>query len=111
MGLIFGPQRFAKSPWSDVAPSDLVEQGKPDFHRDCRRERHIGLCIRGEYVANLGVLAVRCERYGEDLFPISMAIVPDKWEPPDPVDPIRASLRLETQRDPGDENDESFRNI
>lgn len=77
MGLLLGPLRYALVPWSDVAPSDLKEQGTPELVRDCRRERHLGLCVRGEYVRHLGILAVRCERYGDDLYPISLAIAPD----------------------------------
>lgn len=107
MGIIFGPQRYARVPWSEIEQSDLIEQGKPELVRDCRRERHLGLNIKGQYVHSLGILAVRCERYGDDLFPISMAIAPDKWEMPETPAPVpakpakRSWIRYDNTIDPG----------
>lgn len=74
MGIIVGPTRYALVPWSDIRPSDLMEQGDPELVRDCRHERHLGLHVRGEYVASLGLLAIRCERHHGWLLPLSMAI-------------------------------------
>lgn len=65
---------YAKAPWSDVAPSDLEPQGEPETTIDYRHETHLGLYVRGEYVAYLGMLAVRCETRAGWLMPLGIAI-------------------------------------
>jgi hypothetical protein len=68
------PARYAKVPWGDIRESDLREQGEPEFVRDVDEESHIGLHVRGTYGITLGMLAVRCERHGNGLVPLTMAI-------------------------------------
>lgn len=60
--------------WSDIAPSDLHEQGDPELVRDCYRERHLGLHVLGTYGISLGLLAIRCERRGADEIPLTLSI-------------------------------------
>ena len=67
-------RRYAPVPWSDIAPADLQPQGDAETSVDYRHETHLGLYIKGEHVAYLGMLAVRCETKGMDLVPVSIAI-------------------------------------
>ena len=55
-------------------PLNGVPQGDPEYTRDVYRERHLGLLIRGEFVDVLGLLAIRCERHGDRLTPLTMCI-------------------------------------
>ncbi len=73
MGTII-KRRYAPIPWGEILPSDLVAQGDPESLMIYRREEHLGLHVRGEYVRSLGMLALRCERRGMELCPLSMAI-------------------------------------
>ena len=77
--LILGPTRYARVPWSWIAPSDLREAGPPELTRDIRKfgraERHLCLAIKGEYVPTLGMVAIRCERHSGWELPLSLAIV------------------------------------
>jgi hypothetical protein len=67
-------RRYVSVPWGDIAPGDLQPQGEPDTVIEYRHETHVGLYVKGEHVAYLAMLAVRCESKGMDLVPISMAI-------------------------------------
>lgn len=68
------PQRYAPSPWSEVAPSDLEPMGEPDVTLEYRHELHLGLNVPGVFVSSLGMLAVRCECRGERVIPLGLAI-------------------------------------
>ena len=67
-------------PWDWLEQSDLWVQGPPEYTRyvsgTLRRspEMHLGLNIVGQYVPHLGLLAIRCERKGDTVTPISVAI-------------------------------------
>lgn len=72
------PIRVPNVPWSDLAP-DLVEAADVEMSRDThfgKPERHLGLHVVGQYDRglSLGLIALRCERHGAKLVPISMAI-------------------------------------
>lgn len=67
-------RRYAFAPWSDVAPSDLEPMGEPETVIDYRHETHLGLYVKGEHTAYLGMLAVRCEAKGMNVVPLSIAI-------------------------------------
>lgn len=79
MGLILGPTRFVKVPWGDVALSDLREAGPPELTRDTRHigrsERHMCLHVKGDYVPDLGMVAIRCERHSGWVLPLTLSIV------------------------------------
>lgn len=74
MAFILGQPRYAKVPWGDLEQGDLREQGKPEWLRDSRHERHLGLLVRGQYVGTLGMLMIRCERHQDWLLPVGMSI-------------------------------------
>lgn len=61
--------------WGEITQSDLEPVGEPEWYLEYRRERHIGLHIRGQTGVTLGMLGIRCavNAYG-DLFPQSIAI-------------------------------------
>lgn len=73
--------RVPNVPWSDIEASDLREanDGEPELYRDTHDgspERQLGLHVVGQYDSHLslGLIAVRCERRGTQLIPMSMAI-------------------------------------
>lgn len=74
--------RVPNVPWSDIEASDLCEanQGELELYRDTQvgplAERHVGMHVVGQYDSwlSLGILAIRCERKGRTLIPVSMAI-------------------------------------
>lgn len=78
MGLILGPTRYVLVPWGDLAPNDLRE-GQAFLTRDIRKlgrgERHLCMPVSGEYVPQLGMMAIRCERHSGWEIPLSMALV------------------------------------
>lgn len=79
------PTRHLRVPWDLIAPTDLVEQGKPEFTRDCRNEklepeRHLGLHVLGTTGISLGILAIRCARSGDAVSPLSLAIASAPFE-------------------------------
>lgn len=75
------PKRTQPEVWWDTArpDSDCVSQGLPDTVARVRRgEVLLGLAIRGDYVAHIGTVGVRCELTAAgELLPLSCAIVPD----------------------------------
>lgn len=80
-GLILGPTRYVLVPWGDIEPSDLRE-GQAVLTRDIRNirklgrgERHLCMPVMGEYVPQLGMMAIRCERHSGWELPLSMALV------------------------------------
>lgn len=91
-------------PWSDIEASDLTEanNGEPEMYRDThdgKPERQLGLHIVGQYdpLLSLGLIALRCERHGTTLIPISMAIA----ETPPFVDtrqPVLAGVQSNPRR-------------
>lgn len=97
------PARFAIVPWDIVRPSDLVEQGPPEYTRDCHRygiaERHLGLHVLGSAGISLGILAIRCGRSGDTVTPISMAISDECFEV-DTHDALQSNPR---RRDDGED--------
>lgn len=67
-------RRFVPVPWGEIRPSDLEPQGEAETVIDYRHETHLGLYIKGEYTAYLGMLALRCETRGMTLAPVGIAI-------------------------------------
>ena len=67
-------RRYTRTPWGEVAASDLEPQGEPETVIVYRREEHLGLVVRGTFGVTLGMLGVRCERHGSILSPIGLAI-------------------------------------
>lgn len=69
-------------PWGDIAPSDVREanEGQVELYRDLsidgRPERHLAMLVVGQYDRSLalGLVAVRCERHGEQLIPLTCSI-------------------------------------
>ena len=62
-------------PWH-IEDSDLVEAGDPELVRDLASERQIGLHIVTSCPCrlSLGVLALRCERKGATVIPLTLSI-------------------------------------
>lgn len=60
--------------WGEILPSDLEPMGDPEWELHYRKEKHIGLHIRGQTGVTLGMLGIRCavDAYG-DLLPLGMA--------------------------------------
>lgn len=66
-------------PWwlsnTDINPAgkgferDTITQGQP--------QRQLAFHVTGQYVPSLGLIAIRCERRGETLTPIGMALSDD----------------------------------
>jgi hypothetical protein len=96
------PRRWSKVPWwlldSDLCPA---HEGEPDLTliRDLRTpegqpQRHLALQVMRQYKPGelLGLVAIRCERRGERLTPISMAIPDGPIEVPE-VDGLQSNPR------------------
>lgn len=94
------PPRYAPTPWSDPAPSDLQPQGIPEFMLEWRRETHFGLDVHGAYVRHMGMLAIRCEQAGGRLVPVSLAIA--DTAPLMTSDGVQSNPRRLEDPDPGD---------
>ena len=83
--------RYARVPWrqADIAQHDLEPAGT-EFRRDHRErgrsERHFALPIAGQAGLqegpHIGLLAVRCERHGEWVLPLTCSIVDDVEDVP-----------------------------
>jgi hypothetical protein len=74
-------ERYPLVPWSDIA-RDLYEanNGEVELYRDThsgtQAERQIGVHVVGQYDSSvsLGLVAIRCERHGERLVPLTISI-------------------------------------
>jgi hypothetical protein len=97
------PRRWSRVPWwlfdSDLWP---VNDGKPELTRDLRTpegqpQRHLGLRVTQQFHPGetLDWLAIRCERRGERLIPISMAIPESPIELPPIGEPQSNPRRFE----------------
>ncbi len=83
-------QRYQLAPWGDVQNSDLRPMGRLGvYSRDLAHERHVALSIVGTYGIALGLLAIRCERRGASLIPISLYIA----DSPILVEPLQSNPR------------------
>jgi len=67
-------RRYVPVPWSDIAPADLEPQGDPETAIETRHQTHLGLYVKGEYTAYIGMLALRCETNGMQTIPVGIAI-------------------------------------
>ncbi len=112
IGLEMGchPVRVPLVPWSDIEPSDLCEAngGELEMYRDTRigsvAERQIGMVVVGQFNRGiaLGLIAVRCERQGAKLIPLSLQIP----ETPIAISPRESALHSNPRRQAdGDEGD------
>lgn len=94
--------RYPLVPWSDVEPSDLREANEGDLElvRDLliegQAERHIGMLCVGQYDRSmaLGLIAIRCERHGAQLVPLTCAI------PETPTAVVRQPVSAPVQSNP-----------
>lgn len=66
-------RRYTTCPWN-LPDSDLVPQGDPELVRDLHQERQLALHVLGTHGVSLGLIALRCERHGELLTPLSLCI-------------------------------------
>lgn len=99
------PVRVPLVPWSDIEPSDLCEAngGDLEMYRDTRvgpvAERQLAMVVVGQFDRGiaLGLIAVRCERHGGRLIPLSLQI---------PETPIVVNVQSNPRRQAdGDEGD------
>lgn len=104
----YWPTRRPLVRWGDIDGSDLKEanHGQIELCRDVqvdgRPERHIGMLVVGQYERSLalGLVALRCERRGESLIPLTCSIpeTPATVVPtPAPV-PAQSNPRRRTTR-------------
>ena len=68
------------------------------FSRDLTHERHVALSVVGTYGVSLGLLAIRCERRGASLLPLTLSIADN----PIPVDPLQSNPRRRWDDDDND---------
>lgn len=96
-------KRYVAVPWGDVKPSDLEPQGEAETTIDYRHETHLGLYVKGEHIAYLGMLAVRCESRGMSLVPIGLAIAdtPALEQVPVQSNPRRVRVDVDLWREEG----------
>lgn len=90
------PARYTLVPWQ-ILDSDLVEQGEPELVRDLHQERQLGLHVLGSCGVSLGLIAIRCERKGETLTPLTLSI-PETPIVIEPKPPVMNMARLNPKR-------------
>lgn len=98
-------------PWwlfhSDINPAN---KGKLEFTRDLVvrgiPEKHVAMFVTGQFVASLGMIAIRCERRqtsaGEQLLPMGMAIPDDAPMPIDTAENEQSGSNRSTRQLPDD---------
>lgn len=68
----------SKCPWL-IEDADLNPVGDPELERHLAGERQIALVVQGQFISNLGYIAIRCQRIRGEWIPATILI------PDDPV--------------------------
>jgi hypothetical protein len=67
-------QRRPNVPWGCIAKSDLYRQGDPEYLSETNIEKRMGLRTIDANGAELGWLAIRCEKRNGRICPMTIAI-------------------------------------